>query len=123
MNILLVFDPKTDCSAFKQTLQAHAGVGVTEISDVDEALAAIKAGKADAVAVGEQVGDMEGVKFIEALVKVNPMVNTCLVSALSKKDFHEVTEGLGVLMQLQTLPAREDAERFIEKLRKVASLM
>lgn len=123
MKILLVFDQNVDCEAFKNALQAHDGVSVTENSDVEEALGIIKAGQVEAVAVGETVGTMSGVNFIDALIKVNPMVNTVLASSLSGGEFHEATEGQGVLARIGVQPGKEDADLFIEKLRKVASLM
>ena len=123
MRILLVYTKGTDLQSFKEELQQHADIDLEEIHDTSSALQLVKDSKVDAVVVGEQLADMSGIEFVEALVKVNPFVNTALSSALSPADYHEATEGQGVLVQLAVQPGKSDAELFVEKLKKVASLL
>jgi DNA-binding NarL/FixJ family response regulator len=84
-------------------------------------LAALKG--IDVVIVDEQLDDMSGIAFINQVVKVNPLVNTALVSALAADEFHEATEGLGVLMQLPPHPREKDAEALLATLAKIGALM
>lgn len=123
MRILLVYKKGTDLQSFKEALQQHSEIEIVENDDTASALQAIKDGQVDAVAIGEQLADMTGIEFVDALVKVNPLVNTALSSALSPGDYHEATEGQGVLLQLAVQPGKSDAEAFVEKLMKVASLL
>ena len=67
-------------------------------------LALLKGKLMDLVIVDEQLDDMSGIEFVKQLVKVNPLVNTTIVSSLADEEFHEATEGLGVLMQLPPHP-------------------
>jgi DNA-binding NarL/FixJ family response regulator len=123
VRILLVYTEDTDLQSFKDILEQHADIELVENHDTSSALQMIKDAKVDAVAVGEQLADMSGIEFVEALVKVNPFVNTALSSALPPRDYHEATEGQGVLVQLAVQPGKSDAELFVEKLKKVASLL
>lgn len=77
----------------------------------------------DVVIVDEQLDDMSGIDFVKQLVMVNPLVNTAIVGDLSKKDFHEATEGLGVLMQLPRHPQERDAEALLAILEKISGLL
>ena len=77
----------------------------------------------DLVVIDEQLDDMTGIEFVKQVVKVNPLVNTVVVSGLSAEDFHEATEGLGVLLQLPWQPQAGDAERLLAVLAKIAGLM
>lgn len=86
-------------------------------------LAALKGKRIDVVIVDEQLDDMSGIAFINQAVKVNPLVNTALVSALAADEFHEATEGLGVLMQLPPHPREKDAEALLAMLAKIGALM
>jgi len=86
-------------------------------------LAALKGNRIDVVIVDEQLDDMSGIAFINQAVKVNPLVNTALVSALAADAFHEATEGLGVLMQLPLHPREQDAEALLATLEKIGALM
>ena len=54
---------------------------------------------------------------------VNPLVNTAIVGEQSKKEFHEATEGLGVLMQLPRHPQERDAEALLAILDKISGLL
>ncbi|PIE60935.1 MAG: hypothetical protein CSA29_05940, partial [Desulfobacterales bacterium] len=77
----------------------------------------------DAIIVSEQLSDSSGKGFIESVTQVNPFIASALVSGLDKDDFHEATEGLGVLMQLPENPGAEDAKQFLEKLREIERIM
>ncbi len=86
-------------------------------------LALLKSKLVDLVIVDEQLDDMSGIAFTKQLVKVNPLVNTAIVSALTAEEFHEATEGLGVLMQLPPHPSETDAEALMAVLEKIGALM
>ena len=50
---------------------------------------------------------------------INPMINTAVVSDLSKKEFHEATEGLGVLTAVSKHAGADEAEGLLEYLYKI----
>jgi DNA-binding NarL/FixJ family response regulator len=83
----------------------------------------LKAKQIDLVIVDEQLGDMSGIAFVKQLVKINPLVNAAIVSALSPEEFHEGTEGLGVLMQVPVEPQDKDAEALLTLLEKIGALL
>lgn len=86
-------------------------------------LASLKGKKTDLVIVDEQLDDMSGIAFVRLLVKAYPLVNTAIVSALTAEEFHEATEGLGVLMQLPTKPQEKEAEALLAVLDKIGALL
>jgi hypothetical protein len=45
-----------------------------------------------------------------------------MVSSLSQKDFHEASEGLGLLMQLPVRPKKAHAEDLVKHLRSIQDL-
>ncbi|MBU1610255.1 MAG: response regulator [Proteobacteria bacterium] len=55
--------------------------------------------------------------FVGALLKVDAMINTAVLSPLSETDFHEESEGLGVLTQVPMHPTEEDGKALVAKLR------
>jgi hypothetical protein len=75
------------------------------------------------VIVDEQLDDMSGIEFVEQFVKVNPLANTAIVGSLPEAEFHEATEGLGVLMQLPPRPQERDAENLLAILAKISGLL
>jgi CheY-like chemotaxis protein len=77
----------------------------------------------DLVIVDEQLEDMSGIEFVRRLITVNPLANTAIVGALTEDNFHEATEGMGVLMQLPRQPTEQDAETLLALLAKISGLM
>ena len=51
---------------------------------------------------------------------VNAMVNTAVVSPLSDEEFHEASEGLGILGRLPNEPGMNDAGELLRKLQNGA---
>jgi DNA-binding response OmpR family regulator len=83
----------------------------------------LKSKQIDLVIVDEQLDDMSGIAFVKQLVKLNPLVNTAIVSALTTEEFHEATEGLGVLMRLPVQPQERDTDALLAILEKIGALL
>lgn len=82
-----------------------------EVIWTDSALNAIKnieKSHFDLVIVQEQLPDMSAKELIEKILFKNAMINSVVLSSKSKKDFHEVYEGLGVLMQFPVRPVKQN---------------
>jgi DNA-binding NarL/FixJ family response regulator len=77
----------------------------------------------DLVVADENLGDMTGLEFIKAIVAKRPMVNCAAVSSLTPADFHEASEGLGILMQLPIRPGPEHAEKLLEQLKNILNTL
>ena len=65
---------------------------------------------------------MPGLQFVEQLVALNPMINCALVSSLSKEDYHEASEGLGILMALPPESTADDGARLMSHLNQIMGL-
>ena len=50
------------------------------------------------------------------IMMINASVHTAVVSDMDPDEFHEATEGLGILMPLPTSPKADDAERLLKTL-------
>ncbi len=73
----------------------------------------------DIIIADETLPDMSGLELAKKLIIKNPMLNIALVSALSADDFHEASEGLGILMHLPPSPQKSDAEKLLEHLNHI----
>ncbi len=122
MTILLVYQKREQFQSLLELFQEQDNVQLLEAGSAEEALKKMQEEKVQVLVCAQTLPDMEGVVFLKQLVKINPLVNTVLVSDLPGKEFHEVTEGLGVLMQLPSVMDREHGQAILDKLAKVASL-
>ncbi|MCG8568251.1 MAG: hypothetical protein MI747_24545 [Desulfobacterales bacterium] len=70
----------------------------------------------------ETLDDMSGRELIEQAITQSPMTNCAPISSLPSKKFHEVFEGLGVLMALPEKPKAEDGQALVDHLHRIAAL-
>jgi DNA-binding NtrC family response regulator len=87
-----------------------------------QALSMIAKQSFDVIISDETLTDMSGLELAKKLISKNPMLNIVLVNSLSSKDFHEVSEGLGILMQLPPDLQKADAEKLLEHLNHILLL-
>ncbi len=109
-------------AAFAKELEEN-NIRVTTVDHGRRALSIMTSQPFDVLIADEEVGGMTGLQLIEQVVSKNPMVNCVAVSTLSPEDFHEASEGLGVMMQLPAEPDRKEAEKMLLKLKKIKNLM
>ena len=76
----------------------------------------------DLLIIEEALPDMTGKNFIADVVKTSPMINCVVSSPLTKKRFHQVYEGLGVLMQFTIMPGRKEAQNLLDHYKQISSL-
>jgi DNA-binding response OmpR family regulator len=88
----------------------------------EQVFSKIKQNQFDLLIVDETLEDIKGLECIEKSVMNNPFLNTAAISSLSSKDFHEQSEGLGVLMQIPVNPSSNDGEKMLDYLNKILKL-
>jgi len=121
MNILLASRDKTSMSAFKAGLEED-DVQTAWAESGSYGLSMIAERNFDLVVTDENLGDMTGLEFIKTIIAQKPMVNCAAVSSLLPDDFHEASEGLGILMQLPVRPGKENAEELLRHLKNILAL-
>lgn len=89
-------------------LRESGTVEVTVIGTGEDALSAIKNEAPSFVVVDEGLSDYAPLDLVMEIIKANALINTTVVSSLSPREFHDASEGLGVLTSLPPQPSRED---------------
>ena len=69
--------------------------------------------------IDEVVADSAPLDMVAALLGQDAMINTAVVSALPDEQFHQISEGLGVMARLPPRPGPEDAVETLTSLRKL----
>lgn len=123
MTILFVAKDFSRFSVLVSRLRREQDVELVPATTGASGLEQLKDKRLDLVIVDEQLDDMSGIEFVKQLVRFNPLANTAIVGSLADEDFHEATEGLGVLMQLPAHPGEKDGEALLAVLAKIAVLM
>ena len=119
MTVMLVSTRKdfipfvSDSTDHAEILRANSG---------NAALTLIKDKTVNLIIADESLGDMAGLEFAKKLISINPMINCALVSSLSPEDFHEASEGLGLMMQLPVQPEKQHIEQLLKQVDTIIQL-
>ncbi len=119
---LLVSSDKNRLSSLETVLSENKVETVWAASGF-EALSSMAEQHYDLVAADEQLPDMSGLELAEKTLLKHPMSNFAVVSALSREDFHEASEGMGILMQLSPETGRDEAGMLLDHLKSILRLM
>jgi two-component SAPR family response regulator len=123
IKILMVTSERESFSEFATVLKKEDDVQLTWAASGQEALESISGNPVDLAVINENIGDMTAIEFMKNLLSINPMITCAAVSSLSSEEFHEASEGLGVLMQLPVSPGTPDAENLLKRLYDLKDLL
>ncbi len=73
-------------------------------------------GLVDLIIIDEVLEGQSGLDVAKDMIRVNALAQLALVSDLSPEDFHEASEGLGVLASLPPHPDEKNAEQLLKAL-------
>ena len=123
LKILLVTPQQDRFGILRTELARLHPFRFSQATDGQAALDAVRIAAVDLVIVDETLGDMSGLALVRRLLDVNALINTVLVSTDTAEDFHERTEGLGILMPLPKRCGKAEAVRLIEGLKGLGMLV
>ena len=104
---------------FIETLSSDSEVRLDEVRSGTEALSLVSTSSAHLVVIDRELPDIKPLELVRKLLTHNAMVSTAVVSSLSEEEFHEASEGLGILARLPVQPGKDDAAELMNKLRSV----
>jgi len=122
IKLLLVTPDRKPFSEFNSALKKNDDVELSCSESGRNALKMLGNIPVDLVIVDEKLRDMTGIEFMKKLLAVNPMINCAAVSPLPPDEFHEASEGLGVLAQIPVEPGQKEAENLLKHLKNIKNL-
>lgn len=122
LRLLLVTTRQAKIGSFVEGLSSDGDVRLDWVASKDAALDSVRGNPPHLVIVDSELSALEPLKLVAELLTVNAMVNTALMSSLSDQDFHETTEGFGILDRLPIVPDEGDARNLLHKLRRVLGI-
>lgn len=123
LSILLVGKDPASLAVFAAELSRDDGIKVSSVGSGQQAWDFLGSSKVDVVVADEELADGPGLPFVRELTKRQPLINCAMVSPLDPEEFHEVTEGLGVFMQLPVSPGAGEAAKMLQLLKSIDALM
>jgi DNA-binding NarL/FixJ family response regulator len=119
LHIILTTARPQAMQAFAAALASDPEVNLQFVISGAEALEVARTTAPQLVIIDTDLPDITPLNLVQKLLMVNAMVNTAVVSSLSDAEFHEASEGLGILGRLPNDPGMSDAGEMLHKLRTV----
>jgi two-component SAPR family response regulator len=117
--ILVVSSENAFADDLTAILKKKKEVTLTRADSGNQGLSMVKDRNYHLVITDEILSDMTGLEFAGKMLFVNPMLNCAAASSLSHDEFHEASEGLGILMALPLNPGEDHVNRLMEHLQKI----
>jgi DNA-binding response OmpR family regulator len=111
--IVLATNDSDRFGSFVRGLSAEPDWTIATVRSVEEVRRRASSAPPGLMVIDETVDGVSNIDIARDVILANAMINLVLVSSLSAEDFHEVSEGLGVLASLPPCPEQEDASRLI----------
>ncbi len=122
MKILLVTTRSNELAGFISGLDLKKHEPVLAESGRN-ALDFVRSIKPALVIVDKSLPDYEPLELVKEISRVDAMVNTAVITEMSRKEFHEKSEGLGVLSALPGDPGTEDARKLLLDMNRVLNML
>lgn len=119
LRILLATTRQATIRSFVDGLSSDQDVRLEVVPSKSDVLDAAHDNPPHLAVIDSELPDVEPLSLVSELLVVNAMINTAVISSLPDKDFHEASEGLGVLGRLRIVPDECDAKNLLQKLRAV----
>ena len=113
-HILLVTSQENNFAEFIDGLTREETVEISQAASSEKALISLTDNMPDLVIIDEIVDGTPGLKIAHDILMKNAMLNQVLVSSLSPEEFHEASEGLGIMAQLPPKPEAAQAKTVLK---------
>jgi DNA-binding NarL/FixJ family response regulator len=123
-HILIVTSHENKFTEFINALANEGPAEIIRAGSLQEAMDALDAATPDLVIpdlviIDEEVNGTPGLTISRDILMKNAMVNQVLVSSLTPNEFHEASEGLGIMAQLPPEPDAAQAKKMLSILKKM----
>jgi DNA-binding response OmpR family regulator len=105
--------------SFVKALLSDPEVQLKKVASGAAAIEAVRATPPHLVIIDASLPDTSPPELVQELLMVNALVNTAVVSPLAEEEFHEASEGFGILSRLSLKPGAPEAHELLRKLRLV----
>ncbi len=119
MKIVLASSMAQRLAPLAEGLWTLAKAELYQAGSVIEVMELLKTKPMELVVIDERLNDGKGLDLAKRIAQEQPFVNCVLVSESAAEDFHEETEGLGVLMQLNSPPDIGDSQLIVTHLEAI----
>ncbi|WP_456385839.1 response regulator [Desulfolithobacter sp.] len=122
--LLLVSPRKEELGDFTAALASTPDITLKQVDSGDDALRAAREHTPHLVIIDQEIRDKNNppLELVMELLGINAMMNTTMITSMDAEEWHEKSEGLGMMEPLPDPPTEKDALTLLERFRKMPGL-
>jgi ActR/RegA family two-component response regulator len=120
--ILLVSPDPSQKHSFAVELGKESRLPLVTAPSAEEALAMLREQHIILAVVDDQIGAHSGLDLIRRLIRIDAFMHTAVFTDAGEEEFHQRSEGLGILAKLPLAPGPEDARRLWKMMKQIAGI-
>lgn len=117
--ILLASTPGKGSDGLAALFRDQTGREPLRAANGAKALDLARSDSPDLVVLAESLDDMSYSDAVKKLLEINAFINTAVVTAMDEEEFHEQSEGLGILSSIRPDPSPEEVQGLLAKLKMI----
>jgi len=123
MYTLLLVSPRMgDLSDFTATISAQPDITLYQVDSGEDALRMFREQNPHLVIIDQEIRDKNPLDLVMKLLAVNAMINTTMITSMDAEEWHNKSEGLGMMPPIPDPPTEKDALALLEAFRKMPGL-
>jgi DNA-binding response OmpR family regulator len=116
LQLLIATENRAFFEPILESLVKDGRAQVDWAQDSTTVLARVKAARPDMLVVDERIDGREGFDLCRKVLQMDAFANMAAVSDLDDHEFHEASEGLGLVGRLPSRPTAKDFESLLDLL-------
>ena len=119
MLAIVATNRKERFASFQQGAEQDGTLTLSYASTGLSALELVRSKKPEMLIVDAELPDFKPLELVSEMLKVWAFTQAAVVDSMDEHEFHEESEGLGVLMQLDDPPSHENGVKLLQALSAV----
>ncbi len=111
-----------DLSDFTATISAQPDITLYQVDSGEDALRMFREQNPHLVIIDQEIRDKNPLDLVMKLLAVNAMINTTMITSMDAEEWHNKSEGLGMMPPIPDPPTEKDALALLEAFRKMPGL-
>ena len=123
MYTLLLVSPRMgDLSNFTDTISAQPDIILHQVDSRKDTLRMVQEQKPHLVIIDQEIREKNPLDLVMEILVINAMINTAMITSMDADEWHEKSEGLGMMPPISNPPTEKDAHALLESFRKMPGL-